>query len=143
MTSTQNVQSKPINIQTISIMPSAVQSMLEHLRINYPHEGCGILLRDKYSSSHAFHIFEPIPNTDQHPQHSFHLEPSVYIPLLFRYSEAQWERILVHSHPHTSATISLEDKLGWMDTKALWTGWLIVSFQSGIVKPSFSYYTHF
>ncbi|TVX92590.1 Mov34/MPN/PAD-1 family protein [Paenibacillus agilis] len=143
MTNTHNIQANPLPIGTLSIMPSAIQSMLEHLRINYPNEACGILLRDKHLRPHAFHIFEPIPNTDQHPQHRFHLDPSIYIPLLFRYPETQWERILVHSHPHTPATISLEDKLGWRDTQAIWAGWLVVSFQSGLDKPSFSYYTHF
>ncbi|MBD8498685.1 Mov34/MPN/PAD-1 family protein [Paenibacillus arenosi] len=141
MTNTPNTQANPSPISTLSILPSVYPGMLEHLRAHYPNEGCGILLRNKRSNEHHFHIFEPIPNTDQHPQHRFYLEPSVYIDLLFRYPEASWDRILVHSHPFTSATISREDILGWMDTQALWTGWLVVSFQNGLDKPTYSYYT--
>ncbi|WP_169449384.1 Mov34/MPN/PAD-1 family protein [Paenibacillus assamensis] len=141
MNNTFNIQANSLPIDTLSILPSVYSGMLEHLRTHYPNEGCGILLRDKRSNEHHFHIFEPIPNTDQHPQQRFYLEPSVYIRLLFRYPEAAWDRILVHSHPLTSAAISHEDISGWVETQALWTGWLVVSFEDGLDKPSFSYYT--
>jgi len=77
-----------------------------------PNEACGMLV--SFNDSKIIDTFIPIPNNSTNTKYEFNLEPSSFIPMLYKIDKLGGNWVgLIHSHPNSPAYPSRADIDNW------------------------------
>lgn len=116
-------------------LPSAVlQKMVQHLRREWPFEGCGLLWLHKDGSWD----YQPMENMAGDPRRQYRLAGEEWVRCLLQ-GEKKGSRLIaiVHSHPFTPPIPSREDLQGWNEAASYM---VIVSFRQR-TRPQMAVYS--
>lgn len=81
------------------------EALVEHARAAVPNEACGLLA----ANGGRVCRFYPIDNIDASPVH-YTMDPKQQLHALLEIEDNEWELIIYHSHTHTPARPSPEDR---------------------------------
>lgn len=81
------------------------EALVDHARAAAPNEACGLLAAE----SGTVHRFYPIDNVDASPVH-YSMEPKQQLRAMLEIEDNEWELVIYHSHTHTPARPSPEDR---------------------------------
>lgn len=88
------------------IGPDIVEAMVAHARSEFPIEACGLLAGENGS----IRRFYPIANADESPVH-YRMEPKEQLRVMLEIEDNEWDLAAIyHSHTHTRAYPSAEDR---------------------------------
>lgn len=122
-------------------MPNTIYKQITaHCILHLPNEACGVLLGVQADSKLTIDRFIPVPNISKHPATEFEFDHRFWARLIFD-SHATDQHIIgiVHSHPTSPATPSLED------LRTLWhsipTHWILsCEHKESLILRAFSFH---